>query len=507
MFAAVPVAFLAGLWLDSYWRTTVLFYDLDAQVAETYRQFVDAFEEMGKCEKVWHISAEGRIVDVTTWKRNAGADNLVRRSRTPLTLKLPPIVRCNLDPPHVRVGRQELFFFPGFVLVLDGNNAGAIPYDQLNIHTQSTRFIEEQRVPSDAEVVGHTWQHPNKSGGPDRRFSWNRQIPVCLYEEVLLTSQTGLQEIIQLSRTGAADAFVSVAATLGEYASAKTDEGVHGLSDEARPDPNHASSFVNNVTGIAAAILIALGTTIAAGWTWQQFARNQVALTAPAAVTTGSTESKPKAVGSAQPATNITTGTVAKRVPDHVPSRTPTAPLEVAISISVEGGNRPVIVGRTNLPTGTQLIVTLSRKESAYTAQSKAIVAGANFRAGPFSQKDSPLKSGKYRVDVSSSLPSLQPAPVRAVIGKQGENLRGAATNIAYGERVIDFSETIAVGSTVALAKDAKSRAQTKQDRHAAWAANCKSRCERLRRAAEGRNEVFDGSRCYLHCLADEPRN
>jgi hypothetical protein len=51
-------------------------------------------------------------------------------------------------------------------------------------------------------MVGNTWRYVNKSGGPDRRFSNNSQIPICLYESMLLTSGSGLRELFQMSRTG-----------------------------------------------------------------------------------------------------------------------------------------------------------------------------------------------------------------------------------------------------------------------------------------------------------------
>lgn len=57
-------------------------------------------------------------------------------------------------------------------------------YGTLNIDVNSARFIEREGVPNDAKVVGQTWQYPNKSGGPDKRFKNNRQIPTALYEEV-----------------------------------------------------------------------------------------------------------------------------------------------------------------------------------------------------------------------------------------------------------------------------------------------------------------------------------
>ncbi|MFP3435632.1 hypothetical protein SB781_38380, partial [Paraburkholderia sp. SIMBA_061] len=60
-------------------------------------------------------------------------------------------------------------------------------YSDLNVRWQDSRFIETEHVPGDARIVDHTWAHPNKSGGPDRRFKNNRQIPICLYEAMHFT--------------------------------------------------------------------------------------------------------------------------------------------------------------------------------------------------------------------------------------------------------------------------------------------------------------------------------
>jgi hypothetical protein len=48
----------------------------------------------------------------------------------------------------------------------------------------------------------------NKSGGPDRRFANNRQLPVMRYGELRMQSSTGLNEAIQISNVQSADAFV-----------------------------------------------------------------------------------------------------------------------------------------------------------------------------------------------------------------------------------------------------------------------------------------------------------
>ena len=62
-------------------------------------------------------------------------------------------------------------------------------------------------LPADARTVDSTWQHPNKSGGPDRRYRDNPQIPIVEYEQVWVESATGLNEIVQVSTVGAAAQF------------------------------------------------------------------------------------------------------------------------------------------------------------------------------------------------------------------------------------------------------------------------------------------------------------
>jgi hypothetical protein len=116
------------------------------------------------------------------------------------------------------VGRQILYFFPDRILVFGPNGVGAVGYRDLNVTIYPQRFIEDGGVPADAQVVDYTWQYVNKTGGPDRRFKNNRQLPVCLYEELHFTSASGLNEVIQLSRQGPgndlAKALRALAATL-----------------------------------------------------------------------------------------------------------------------------------------------------------------------------------------------------------------------------------------------------------------------------------------------------
>ncbi|WP_408591835.1 hypothetical protein [Novosphingobium sp.] len=82
-------------------------------------------------------------------------------------------------------------------------------YHALQVTWQPSNFIESGSVPRDAEISHYTWEHPNKSGGPDRRFKNNRQLPVCLYEAMHLRSASGLNELLEFSRCGRVQPLVS----------------------------------------------------------------------------------------------------------------------------------------------------------------------------------------------------------------------------------------------------------------------------------------------------------
>lgn len=196
-----------GRWLNSYLRTAVVFYELESDVTAAYQTVAERFDMLLGCAAAWHVEAGGAVRDLATWKRNAGATHIVRKKTTTLAYKLPACLASNVTPPALHVGKQVLYFLPDVVLVDDGANVGAIGYPDLGVASQRSNFIEEGTVPHDAKVISRTWKHPNKSGGPDRRFKDNYQIPVCEYEVMHMTSNSGLNELVEFSRTGVVTPF------------------------------------------------------------------------------------------------------------------------------------------------------------------------------------------------------------------------------------------------------------------------------------------------------------
>jgi len=43
-----------------------------------------SFDTMNACHKKWHMAASGDVRDLTTWKRNAGASQMVDKKPTAL---------------------------------------------------------------------------------------------------------------------------------------------------------------------------------------------------------------------------------------------------------------------------------------------------------------------------------------------------------------------------------------------------------------------------------------
>lgn len=200
------IAAAVGFYVDTMRRSVVLLYDFDATKRQSFEQVSQAFDAMSAAGRVWHVEAESRNIN---WKRNAGATLSQQRRTIQVRYGVPPVLRCNIDVPMIDAGKQQMYFFPDRLLVVDRLQVGAVEYADLTLDVRKVRFAEEDPVPNDAAIIGQTWKHPNKSGGPDRRFKDNREIPICAYEEAHFRSASGVNELIQFSREGLVHPFAA----------------------------------------------------------------------------------------------------------------------------------------------------------------------------------------------------------------------------------------------------------------------------------------------------------
>jgi hypothetical protein len=193
---------LVTLWLY-YWdtsrRATVLFYQLDPASEQIFSSFANGLMQLASSNGKWRIDAASKVLD---GKYHAGASSLLQRRSLQLGIGPLSRVRCNLDVPYIVTSTNTLYFCPDRIFVVTGRTIAAVQYGDLQLRASSTQFIEEQTLPSDAIVVGRTWRYVNKSGGPDRRFKDNPELPIVRYGELSLTTASGLNERLQFSRHG-----------------------------------------------------------------------------------------------------------------------------------------------------------------------------------------------------------------------------------------------------------------------------------------------------------------
>lgn len=200
----------AALW-DALRKTVVLMYELDPALETALTKLHGAADYLTAAAGVWHIPSTAQVHDS---KYHAGANALVQRKPTKFHRSAPPFVKTNIQTVAVNVGRQTLHFFPDRVLIYDANGVGAVGYGELQLQTGSTSFVEDEAVPGDATITGYTWRYVNKKGGPDRRFSNNKQLPICNYDQLNLSSSTGLNELLHVSRSGSAPYFADAVQAL-----------------------------------------------------------------------------------------------------------------------------------------------------------------------------------------------------------------------------------------------------------------------------------------------------
>jgi hypothetical protein len=199
------------IFLDRYRRSVKVTFESEGLVARIAETLCVAFRELTQSEAIWIVHAEGRTDD---WKRNAGATSLARRAKTKLKFSRPSCIRGSAKLPSFQIGSDEIYLLPDAALIIVNGEVASVAYRELEFSMNVVRFIEDGRVPSDTTIADHAWRYVNKSGGPDRRFVNNVQLPVCLYGELTFRSTGGLNCKLQLSNPSAAEQLHKVISAL-----------------------------------------------------------------------------------------------------------------------------------------------------------------------------------------------------------------------------------------------------------------------------------------------------
>ena len=172
-------------------------YDIDEDMKAEIAEQMQPLIKITQCNKVWRLVQTSKAIDK---KYSSGAANLVKRELCVTSTKAVFPFKTTEQIASFRSKKEVLLFLPDKLLILQPNNRiGALNYEDIEFDVHGTRFVETEKVPKDAVIVDNTWQYVNKSGGADSRFKNNRQLPVCLYGEIEMTSASGLNTVIMFS--------------------------------------------------------------------------------------------------------------------------------------------------------------------------------------------------------------------------------------------------------------------------------------------------------------------
>lgn len=176
----------------------VIQHDLDSETLLEWEKFTEIVKMLKTSKKLWIIETAQRNSNT---KYHAGAfRNLSRRSASVKVIKPKRKTGFRVKSDSVSVAiksaKCSLLFLPSVVILKKGHRYAVCSYDELNLRSSTTNFIESDSVPRDAEITRYTWQYVNKDGTADKRFSRNRRYPVCRYG--LLNFYAGQQINVEL---------------------------------------------------------------------------------------------------------------------------------------------------------------------------------------------------------------------------------------------------------------------------------------------------------------------
>lgn len=170
--------------------------------------------------------------------------------------------------------------------------------------------------------------------------------------------------------------------------------------------------------------------------------------------------------------------------------------LVVTMSAKSDGGTKPSISGVTNLPDGTDLMLTITRRESSYSAQNKFKVVSGKFKSAPFTFGGEQLNPGLYKVVISTPIATLLPASTWSVVGEQGEKMSGPlVTKTSFGGKTVKYTTTFNLGAGPSSPeKDTKSRVSVAKDKEAWIIDACRTVCTTTS------GDSADKSQCIASC-------
>ncbi|PKM31582.1 MAG: hypothetical protein CVV07_00250 [Gammaproteobacteria bacterium HGW-Gammaproteobacteria-11] len=210
-------------WQDQLSKLTVLFYETDDETTELCEKLSDALRFAASAQRLRSLASTSVFRDT---RYSAGAGRAIQLNGAKLQLGNGPSIVANIQVPLLSNGATTLAFYPDRVLAFQNKAVGSIEYAKLSAVSSPVRFVEDNRLASDATVVDRTWRFVRNNGWPDLRFKNNHELPVCVFNMFSVSTPDGLDLKLFGSKKGCFDGMAHALSMFGSYGAV-----IEGASD------------------------------------------------------------------------------------------------------------------------------------------------------------------------------------------------------------------------------------------------------------------------------------
>ena len=172
--------------------------DFSEDMEADYNSLIKSFNELSQSKKIWDVTG---AYDEDTRKTRSAASTVIKKNETKIGFKQLPDIKSKYEAMYFNnLNGADVYIYPNFVIMFEKKGKfGVIDYSELDFRATRTRFVETGKIPKDSKVIDKTWAKVNKNGTPDKRFKGNYQIPIVAYGDIVMKTDTGMNENWQFS--------------------------------------------------------------------------------------------------------------------------------------------------------------------------------------------------------------------------------------------------------------------------------------------------------------------
>lgn len=192
-----------------------------------YTDLQQLFEGTKRSERLWSTKS---ITHNIKSREHAGATQTVDLKNSTLRVKQPIFLNTNINCYCLDLPYEDLYILPDKVIFVRKAQVGAVNISSINMSCNYSDFRWYDAVPSDTVVTGYSWQYVNKNGSPDKRYKDNRQVPICKFGYMEITSPEGINIMLYTSNYDKAKAFYN------KWISIRNEANNRRYTDEVKPE-------------------------------------------------------------------------------------------------------------------------------------------------------------------------------------------------------------------------------------------------------------------------------